>query len=352
MVYYPIIAIVGIPANVITIVILSQGKCGLSRCISHYLITMASSDLLVLIADVVFVRISDCYFPTTFLFNTPVCSFIYMLARTATDLSVWLTIAFTFDRFIGTSCQKLRLRYCTKKTAAVVTGTVCLLFCSKNIPFCFAFAPNFTVNNIGMGCNFKLEFYTEAAWVAYTWIDRTLTPLLPTFLILLLNVLTVGYILTVSRIRKRLRGSKYDVDQNDPELEKRRKSMILLFAVSGNFLLLWITYIIVFVLYQATNYYYANSWNDPMLIADVTSFMLLHLGTCTNTFIYAVIQTKFREELKIWIKHPLEIKLWKRCVHGRIEWEIGIPFRQHDQIWLEAGWWRRRGKGGVLTLSK
>ncbi|XP_067865228.1 probable G-protein coupled receptor 139 [Heterodontus francisci] len=292
-----------------TIVILYRGKCGLSRCITRYLVAMAAADLLVVFNDVILNRINEYYFPTTFLFLTPVCCFRYVLIRAATDISVWLTVAFTFDRFVTICYQKLRTKYCTEKMAAVVIGTVCLLFCFKNIPLYFTFEPYITIDNIPWGCNQKLQYYTLTAWVAFSWIGRCLTPLLPTFLILLLNALTVGHILTASRVRKRLRGSKNNEEYNDPEMENRRKSIILLFTISGNFILLWMTYVIVFLLIQITTFYYLTGFSDPMTIADYTSFMLLLLSCCTNTCIYAVTQTKFREELKNVVKYPLSIIL-------------------------------------------
>ncbi|XP_067835367.1 probable G-protein coupled receptor 139 [Heptranchias perlo] len=301
-------------ANVMTIVILSRGKCGLSNCVTRYLVAMAAADLLVIINDVILFRIKEYYFPTNFLFLTPVCSFQTALNHAVSDISVWLTVAFTFDRFITICCQKLRTKYCTEKTAAVVIGTLCALFCSKNIPWYFAFEPYIILENVPWGCIVKPDFYPSAAWVAFTWIHRCLTPLLPIFLILLLNSLTVGNILVASRVRRRLRGSKSDANHNDPEMENRRKSIILLFAISGNFILLWMTYVLFFLSVRITNRYYRTGFNDPMFIADQTSYMLLLLSCCTNTCIYAVTQTKFREELKNGVKYPLKLifKLVKR----------------------------------------
>ncbi|XP_067835375.1 probable G-protein coupled receptor 139 [Heptranchias perlo] len=301
-------------ANVMTIVILSRGKCGLSKCVTRYLVAMAVADLLVIINDVVLFRIKEYYFPNNFLFLTPVCSFQTALNHALSDISVWLTVAFTFDRFITICYQKLRTKYCTEKTAAVVIGTLCPLFCLKNIPWYFAFEPYFILENVHWICRVKPDCYTSAAWVAFAWIHRCFTPLLPVFLILLLNSVTVGNILAASRVRRRLRGSKCDANHNDPEMENRRKSIILLFAISANFILLWMTYVLFSLSMQITNRYYSTGFNDPMFIADQTSYMLLLLSCCTNTFIYAVTQTKFREELKNGVKYPLKLifKLVKR----------------------------------------
>ncbi|XP_067865930.1 probable G-protein coupled receptor 139 isoform X1 [Heterodontus francisci] len=58
-VYYPFLAAVGVPANLLTIVILSRGKCGLSKCISRYMVAMTTADLLVLIFDVILYEIKE-----------------------------------------------------------------------------------------------------------------------------------------------------------------------------------------------------------------------------------------------------------------------------------------------------
>ncbi|XP_059509264.1 uncharacterized protein LOC132210831 [Stegostoma tigrinum] len=60
-IYYPILAIAAVPANIVTIVILSQEKCGLSRCVSHYLVDMATADLLVIIFDLILRHIPFVY---------------------------------------------------------------------------------------------------------------------------------------------------------------------------------------------------------------------------------------------------------------------------------------------------
>ncbi|XP_038671308.1 probable G-protein coupled receptor 139 [Scyliorhinus canicula] len=279
---------------------------------------MAVADLLVVIFDIILLRINEYYFPNSFLFFTSVCSFHYVLIRAVTDISVWLTVAFTFDRFVAICFQTLKIRYCTETTAALCIGAICMLFLMKNVPWYFIFEPYTTIGNVSWGCQQKLEYYTLPAWVAFSWIDRSFTPLLPTFLILLLNALTVGHILMASRIRRRLRGSKNETNNNDQEMQNRRKSVILLFAISGNFILLWMTYVIFFLLIQFANHKYLTSFNSPVAIADYTSFMLLLLSCCTNTCIYAVTQSKFREDLKNLITFPLKrtCKLYKQIKHS------------------------------------
>ncbi|GCB66591.1 hypothetical protein scyTo_0010120 [Scyliorhinus torazame] len=50
--YYLILSIIGSPVNLLAIVILIRGKCGLSSCTTRYLVAMATADLLVIITEV------------------------------------------------------------------------------------------------------------------------------------------------------------------------------------------------------------------------------------------------------------------------------------------------------------
>ncbi|XP_078288072.1 uncharacterized protein LOC144612368 [Rhinoraja longicauda] len=89
--------------NLVAIVILSRGKCGLSTCTTRYLVAMAAADLLTLITGVILFRLRYHFFPWSILSITPVCSVFDVLKSAATDCSVWFTVTFTFDRFVARS---------------------------------------------------------------------------------------------------------------------------------------------------------------------------------------------------------------------------------------------------------
>ncbi|XP_067834086.1 probable G-protein coupled receptor 139 [Heptranchias perlo] len=304
-VYYPTLAAVGLPANLVTVVILSRGKCGLSKAITRYLLAMAVADLLVVITDVILNRVNDLFFPTCFLDYTPFCSLKFVLIYAALDSSVWLTVAFTFDRLVAICCQKWKWKYCTERTAAAVIGTVYVLFSVKNIRWYFTYQPLYVIDNVPWFCDVKLSFYDSAAWVMFDWVDTILTPCVPFFLILCLNALTVRHILMASKVRRGLLAQSNGENHLDPEIQNRRKSIILLFTVSGSFILLWTTHVAVFLYWRITQTFSYQSLDDPFYIALETGYMLQVLSSCTNTYIYAVTQTKFREQLKNMMKQPL-----------------------------------------------
>ncbi|XP_067909661.1 probable G-protein coupled receptor 139 [Heterodontus francisci] len=290
--------------NLVAIVILSQGKCGLSSCTTRYLVAMAMGDLLVIITGVILFKISYYYFPGSFLEIAAVCSVIAVLKRSASDCSVWFTVTFTFDRFVAICCQKLKTKYCTKQTAAMVLLTTCILLCLENIPYYFVYKPAKIIDNIAWLCYPSQSYRTDPGWVGFGQFDMVLTPLLPFTLILLLNALTVRHILVASRVRKGLKGQNKGEKCSDPEMESRRKSAILLFTISGSYILLCLLYVIQFL-------YFLIAGKDPRDYKDSeyifleVAWMLLNLSCCTNTFIYGATQSKFREQFKRAVKYPI-----------------------------------------------
>ncbi|XP_067894485.1 probable G-protein coupled receptor 139 [Heterodontus francisci] len=303
-VYYAVLAVVGILVNSLAILILSRGKCGLSKCITHYLVAMAVADLLVVFTDVILFTVIHIHFPGTYLDTTPARSLVLVLLYAATDISVWFTVAFTFDRFVTICCLKMRMKYCTEKTVTVIVTTVSVFFCLKNIPWYFIYEPEHIIDNIPWGTIETLSFCTEVAWVTFQSLSIILTPFLPFGLILLLNALTVRHILVTSRVRRKLLDHSKSENHTDPEMENRRKSIILMFTISSSFILLWMTNVVFFLYWRIADIYYYTGPHDPVYITEQSGYMLQLLSTCTNTCIYAVTQTKFREQLKNAVKYP------------------------------------------------
>ncbi|XP_067864778.1 probable G-protein coupled receptor 139 [Heterodontus francisci] len=306
-IYYPVLAAIGVPVNLVAIVILSRGNCGLSKCITVYLVGMAVADLLVIITDPIFYWIVSIYIPDSFLRITPVCSLIIVLLNAATVVSVWLTVTFTFDRFVAICCEKLKTKYCTEKTAAVVVGTVSVLGCLQSLPWYFTLEQYYFFNNVPMGCVHKPSFFTSPTWGAFELFHLILTPCAPVFLILLLNVLTARRILSASKVRRLYRGHSNGENHKDPEMENRRKSIILLFTISGSFILLWVTRVVHNIYARIADIQLYHSYTDPVYITQQTSNMLQLLSSCTNTCIYAVTQSKFRQDLKLVVKYPFNL---------------------------------------------
>uniref|UniRef100_UPI00398E8653 probable G-protein coupled receptor 139 n=1 Tax=Pristiophorus japonicus TaxID=55135 RepID=UPI00398E8653 len=303
-IYFPILAAVGVPANLVTIVILSRGNCGLSKCISVYMVAMATADLLVMIFNVILYYILSYHFPLSFLSHTRVCKLILFMNVVTFDWSVWFTVSFTFARFIVICCQKFKAKHCTDITAIAVITMFSVLVLLKDIPVFFAYETEIIFNNVEWGCRSNVHFFSAPLGVAYLWFHSTWRVWLPFTLVALFNYFTVRRILLASRARKRLKSHSSE-NHSDPEMENRRKSIILLFAISGSFILLWLTTAVSFVTTGLSNTtYYRGDRTNPAYIATETGDMLKLLSSCLNTFIYAASQRMFREELKTVLKSP------------------------------------------------
>ncbi|XP_055522202.1 probable G-protein coupled receptor 139 [Leucoraja erinacea] len=310
---YPIMAAFGIPANVLTASILYRGQCGLSRGITRYMVAMAMSDLFLIFFQVLLQGIYVHYTPDSYLRHTTVCpSYVYLRILTL-DYSVWLTLSFTFDRFVSICCPKLRLTYCTDKTAAVVIVFLLPLSCLKYIPFYFMYEPRFNVDNVNWGCRHKPAYFTSIWWVAFSWMCTISLYLLPFVLTLLLNGLTVRDIIAASRVRRRLKG----LEGKDAEVENRRKSIVLLFTVSGTTILLWTTGGVTYICTRITFNFVGSDLTSPSNIANEVGVLLIRLSSCANTCIYAMTQSRFRQESKNGIESFIRfiIKLTKRSRH-------------------------------------
>ncbi|XP_078287842.1 putative G-protein coupled receptor 139 [Rhinoraja longicauda] len=313
-VYYPLLAVVSVPVNAMTIAIPSRGRCGLSTCVTRYLVAMAAADLLIVILDLILRHIPTLYWKD-FLFvqSIPICNIHAVLLFAATDCSVRFTVTFTFDRFVAICCQKLKGKYCTQRTAAIVLGTVILLSCMKNIFWYFMLTGQYLLMTHPWFCALERNIYSSEVWAAIEFLHYIFTQVVPFAIILLLNCLTVRHIVAASRARRRLRGqNNRDCGQSprDLEMESRRKSVILLLVISSNFIALWSLYVVYAISNRVVFLGYPSA--DVNIFVEQIGFMLQLLSCCTNTGIYAVTQTKFREEVRKAVARPFTVLA--RCV--------------------------------------
>ncbi|XP_032882304.1 probable G-protein coupled receptor 139 [Amblyraja radiata] len=250
---------------------------------------MAVADLLVVVFQVILINLISGFPP-------PKCNIIYSAGYMSVACSVWLTVAFTFDRTVAICFEKLKTRYCTEKGAAIVIAVVSLLSVLTNIPWYFTYRSH--------SCSPSFEFAYSPVWAVFDWGHRILTPIVPFVLILLLNAVTVRHILMASVVRRKLRGQQSGERKDDPEIKNRRRSVILLSTISASFILLWVTRVVSLSILQITGRYVARFVSD--VVVDRIGTMLQLFSSCTNMFIYAVTQRKFREEVTNIVNYPFK----------------------------------------------
>ncbi|XP_059816787.1 vasopressin V2 receptor-like [Hypanus sabinus] len=310
---YPVLAVFGLPANLLTIILLSRGKCGLSKCISAYMTMMAVSDLSVILINVLVYEILIFRLSSSFLHYTEVLkATIYVLA---VELSRWYTVAFTCDRYVAICCQKFKTKYCRVRTARILAAVLLAGLCLENIPLLFAFQPQRIIGNISWVVRPKLDIFNSLTFVALSRF-KSFQNLCASGLIILFNGMTARHILVTSKSRRSFRTHKSKTER-DPEMENRKKGIILLFCVSGSFMLFWLPSAVTDIIASITMYF-DRDYNSARYIAAQTGTLLANMSSCTNTCIYAATQTNFRAELKTLILSPWTLirKLIKRNVRS------------------------------------
>ncbi|XP_078272126.1 putative G-protein coupled receptor 139 [Rhinoraja longicauda] len=302
-IFYPIVAAIGVPANLMSLVILFRGKCGLSKDITCYMMAMAIGDLMVLVFNVIVSQILRYHFPGSPLRYTPVCRLSAYLQGFSFQLSTWFTVSFTCDRFVAICCQKLRRTYCTERTAAMVLAAVGMVSVLTNAPLPLRYRPCYTVNNADYGCCPVPGDLESPLWSAHRWVSNLLNTFLPIPALLLLNSLTARHILGTSKARLALKGPRRGEGGEDPEVRSRRASVALLFAVSGSFVVLAVPILVIHAWVGLSG---TVMFRGPRsLYAAVQVAMLLKcLGSCTNTCVYALTQSKFRAQMSALLTAP------------------------------------------------
>jgi len=289
--------------NVVTIVILKCRNCGLSKCVTIYLMAMAMADLLVVVFDLILRQIPIVYKEKfDFVKSIAACNLHAIVLFAVTDCSVWFTVTFTFDRFVAICCLRLKNKYCSKKIAALIILTITVLSCLKNIFWYFMLFSQYVLINEPWFCDFSLDVLYSPLFVTLECLHYFLNPLVPFVVILLLNGFTVKHILVSNRARSRLRIQNSGQSPRDPEMESRRKSIILLFLISANFILLW-SVLMIYSVWSRLYYFGYRAITLDYFVMEI-GFMLQLLSCCTNTAVYVITQTKFREQLKSVLKYP------------------------------------------------
>ncbi|XP_072913694.1 probable G-protein coupled receptor 139 [Hemitrygon akajei] len=306
-VFYNALLILGIPANVVTLLTLQLRDCGISKNTTIYLVSMATSDLLVLIFYVGMSRILVPHFPQFFRYYPMACRFELIMMTAVVDCSVWLTVSFTFDRFVAICFQGFKRRYCATKTAALMVSTVYLLTYARNFPYYFTVVPYFVYGGQQIGCKTNPAIYSAPGWKAFYWLRTILTPFAPYVIIVLFNILTIRHILVASRVRQSFHS---DGASRDSEMQNRQRAMVFLFGASASFILLWMSTVGIFLFSRITNRYSFRNYNDPFAVVNEMSRMLRILNCSSSTCMYALSQSKFREELKKFGKF-LKTLIWK-----------------------------------------
>uniref|UniRef100_A0A8K9WKR6 G-protein coupled receptors family 1 profile domain-containing protein n=1 Tax=Oncorhynchus mykiss TaxID=8022 RepID=A0A8K9WKR6_ONCMY len=292
VVFYPALAIVGIPSNIVTFLIFWRRNCLLSKSSTFYLMAISVADTLVLIFIVVLEITVKFYQEEPFWSREPWCRLSDIFSYGAYNTSTWLVVVFTAERFIA-----IKTKLCTPRSALAAITTILLLSHLLAIPYYWTNVSVYDHNQTKWACIYEPEAphgYVHALVGAQTLVAYVL----PFLIILTLNGLTLRQISLSNRVHvltaANLTSGAYRVT---PLLRSRkRRSVVLLVTVSMSFVLLSVTRAITQIIIRT--FFYGQDRNDYNLqsnvAADIGSMLSLS-NAAINTYLYACTQAKFRQ---------------------------------------------------------
>ncbi|KAM9429313.1 putative G-protein coupled receptor 139 [Salvelinus alpinus] len=299
VVFYPALAIVGIPSNIVTFLIFWRRNCMLSKSSTFYLMAISIADTLVLVFIVVLeITVKFCQ-EEPFWSREPWCRLRDIFSYRAYNTSTWLVVVFTAERFIAIHTWTIKTKLCTPRSALAAITTILLLSHLLAIPYYWSNVSVYDHNQTRWACIYEPEGphgYVHALVGAQTLVAYVL----PFLIILTLNGLTLRQISLSNKVHvvtaADLTSGAYRVT---PLLRSRkRKSVVLLVTVSMSYVLLSVTRAITQIIIRTT-FVYGQDRNDYNLqinvAADIGSMLSLS-NAAINTYLYACTQAKFRQK--------------------------------------------------------
>ncbi|KAK6185286.1 hypothetical protein SNE40_007553 [Patella caerulea] len=231
-----LLAVFGLVANVLSIVVLSHHKMRSST--SYYLITLAVYDNIILIAMVIFFNLPflstrvtemESYFHT-YMYAVPIG---YPLSLAAQMGSIYTTVAFTVERYIAV-CRPLHAaNTCTKSRARKTMGIILLWVLLYNIPRYFQYTVHLKLNpdnNITQVVRNETDFGQHPIFrhVYLIYFQLFFMFLIPFMILLVLNIALMK---AVKRSRQTLQQISSTSRTNENNLTVMLISVIFVFLV-------------------------------------------------------------------------------------------------------------------------
>ncbi|XP_028669786.1 probable G-protein coupled receptor 139 [Erpetoichthys calabaricus] len=299
VIYYSVLLCLGLPANILTVIILSQLVARRQKSSYNYLLALAAADILVLLL-IVFVD----FLLEDFVLSRPLPpaldKAVELLEFAAIHTSIWITVPLTVDRYIAV-CHPLRyhsVSYPARTRRVIVTVYLTCLLTS---------APYYWWPDL-----WRQDHRSDVAQQLLVWAHCFTVYLVPCSIFFVLNSIIV-HKLRRRRHRFRLRG--YSTG----------KTTAILLAITSVFAILWAPRVAV-VLYHL---YASPVPNAPLahLLADVANMLAL-LNTAVNFFLYCFISRRFRGVA------AAMIKAFFRCQRRPT-----APFAAHHNLSVSSSPW-------------
>ncbi|XP_074653704.1 FMRFamide receptor-like [Tubulanus polymorphus] len=281
LVSYPIVTILGITGNALSLVVLSRKKMATSTNV--FLSALSVSDLIKLVTDFMYFLVLAIDQYDTKTGNralTLLYPFAHYIFNMAVCITAWLTVSVSAERYISVCHPTRAITLCTIQRARIVSASVFILMAVLAIPSGLRYQRVLKISNITNQTCWEVEptelGRNQLFITAYMWVQNLLRSIIPLFVLAILNSLII-YALFQSRIKGKQQSS-------------RNRITMMLIAVVIIFLIC-ITPDAIMSFFKL-GYYDANP-----LVRGIREFtdLLLAINSAVNFILYYTFSSMFRD---------------------------------------------------------
>lgn len=293
------VCILGCAGNLMSMFIL-VGRMYTSST-NMYLLALAVADICMLVFAML-LSLSDILWVTLPLsqsaqmFKAYTFPYIHPLANTFHTISIWITVAFTIDRYIMICHPFKGNRYCTRSKAVTVVLCLYIFGIIYNLPKFFEYK---TVVHLFRG---KLFFGQELTQFGNSWVFLNIvnlgTYVVFIFIVPCVTLAVLNYKLIVAVIQSRLKGRRLSLGATG---NHRNDTTVMLAAVVVVFLVCQIPALVSNTIWAWMTDEFVKGdkkFDHLRIIREVSNFLVI-LNSAVNVFLYYAFSPKFREAFKL-----------------------------------------------------
>ncbi|CAL8315188.1 unnamed protein product [Merluccius merluccius] len=299
-IYYPLLCIMGIPANLVTFYLIFVRRCGMSDTAVVYLSCLAVVDSFYLVWVILLDLTLTFWLLQPFWHSYPWCGVLAFLQYGALYSSSWVVVVFSIERYTVLSSTAAAVRHLSHARIPKMTCVaVVMLSHLASVPMAWinVVTPvNVTVDGANVTlprCRYRDETYSTAL----VWITAVLSGGVPIVLLVVFNYL-IGYHL--SRASRPFAREERRATGGRTTRGLVRRSILLLGTISVAFMVLslprFITYCILRTVYNSP-VFDRNDYRLPINVAGDLANMLQNLNSTANFLLYCMVSRRFRREL-------------------------------------------------------
>ena len=293
----PFVLLVGIIGNIMSVIVLHSKAFRYTTTGVYLPLTAIADTVFLLTGSLEILDVAEVFDFREY--NVWTCRVYKVVFYTAGDVSIWLLVAFTFDRFIAVCFPLKKSSVCRWKRAAIASGTILFLALAKNFHEFWTRGPEYIKGKFYRICGTQAQYAFFLDYVR-PWIAFLLIMVIPFVLLFLLNCMIVYSLIKAQRMRSKAAAAPACTATtgtgNKPQKSTAsfRQTTLMCLSISFAFLICMAPSIVLLIGKPYWKHRSKLAYENAKAICNLLGFV----NHCINFFLYCVTGRRFRQELK------------------------------------------------------